>query len=123
MMSWGLYPGQMHWFLTQFAREQMLLLSVHTDSSDADPNVFLQTVLDFLGIPAVARLPEVDGFSHSNHADASQAEDILDCDLHALLTEFFLPYNDIFYAMEPEFEPFPPTSDVPCKGTRVLLMD
>jgi hypothetical protein len=86
-MSWGLYSGQMHWFLTQFAREQMLLLSVHTDSSDADPNVYLQTVLDFLGIPAVARLPEVDGFSHSNHADASQAEDILDCDLHALLTE------------------------------------
>jgi hypothetical protein len=111
-----MYPGQLHWLLTHFSRQQMLLLSMHTVLATNDPNGYLQEILDFLEIPTVAQMPAVEELAHTNSATASQSVDILDCDMHARLSALFAPFNEIFYAMEPDFERFPPTSDEPCKS-------
>lgn len=121
-LSWGLYPGQLHWLLTHFSRQQLLLLNMHTVVAANDPNAYLQEILDFLDIPTVAQLPEVDALAHVNSATESQSTDILQCDLHARLSAVFAPYNEIFYAMEPEYGQFPPTSDEPCKSAPSHLL-
>jgi hypothetical protein len=93
----------------------MLLLNMHSVVAANNPNAYLQEILNFLDIPTVARLPAADSLAHTNSATAAQSTDILECDLHARLTAVFAPYNEIFYAMEPEYGRFPPTSDEPCK--------
>jgi hypothetical protein len=121
-LSWGLYPGQLHWLMTHFSRQQMLLLNFHAAAASSDPNTYLQEILDFFHIPAVAQLHEAGGLTHTNSATAAQSTDILDCDLHARLTATFAPYNEIFYAMEPEYGRFPPTSDEPCRSAPPRLL-
>jgi hypothetical protein len=107
-----MYAADLHWLYTQFSRSQVLLLNMHTILTSRGPNEYLQEILDHLQIPATAHLQE--GLSHSNSATAAQASDMLACSTHAAMSAIYEPYNEILYAMEPEFDRFPPASAVPC---------
>jgi hypothetical protein len=109
-----MYAAQLHWLRTHFSRSQLLLLNMHTILDGRSPNEYLQKILDHLQIPAIAMLPG--GLMHANSATAAQASDMLDCSTHAQLTTIFEPFNEILYAMEPEFDRFPPASETPCRG-------
>lgn len=113
-VSWGMYAAQLHWLQTHFSRSQILLLNMHTVLTSRSPNEYLQQILDHLHIPVTARLPN--GLIHANSAVAAQAQDMLNCSTHAQLSAIFEPHNEILYAMEPEFERFPPASESPCRG-------
>jgi hypothetical protein len=112
-VAWGIYAAQLHWLLTHFSRSQLLLLNMHTALASRSPNEYLQEILDHLQIPATAHLS--DGLMHANVATAAQASDMLKCSTHATLSAIYEPYNEILYAMEPEFDRFPPASEVPCQ--------
>jgi hypothetical protein len=105
------YAAQLHWLWTHFTRSQILLLNMHTALTSRSPNAYLQEVLDHLQIPVTAHLNHL---AHSNSATADQASDVLNCSTHAQLSAIFEPFNEILYAMEPDFDRFPPASDVPC---------
>jgi len=108
------YAAQLHWLRTHFSRSQILLLNMHTALTSRSPNEYLQEILDHLQIPTTAHLS---GLVHSNSASPAQAGDMLNCSTHSQLSAIFEPYNEILYAMEPEFDRFPPASDVPCLHT------
>jgi hypothetical protein len=86
---------------------------MHTAFAFRTPNEYLQEILDHLEIPATADLYDL---SHSNSATADQATDMLDCSTHAQLSAIYEPFNEILYAMEPDFDRFPPASETPCYG-------
>jgi hypothetical protein len=111
MVSYGIYCAQLHWLLSHFSRQQMLLLNMHSVLTSNSPNEYLQQVLDHLHIPASAN---VHALSHSNAATAAESSDMLSCSTHAQLSAIYEPHNEILYAMEPEFGRFPPSSEVPC---------
>jgi hypothetical protein len=107
-----MYAAQLHWLQALFWRSQLLLLNMHTALTSRSPNGYLQQILDHMQIPATAHLTNL---AHVNFATAQQATDILNCSTHAQLAAIFEPHNEILYALEPEFDRFPPASDVPCQ--------
>jgi hypothetical protein len=94
----------------------MRIFNMHTALASPDPNPYLQEMLDFLHIPAIAHLAVA---SHANSATAEQkhaaaSSDSLSCYQRDRLAEIYEPWNEVLYAMEPQLERFPPVTDVPC---------
>jgi hypothetical protein len=106
-----MYAAQLLWLGTQLSRSQILLLNVHTETTGS-PREYLQKILDHLKIPVTAHL---NALTKANSATAEQASDMLPCSTRAQLSAIFEPHNEILYAMEPEFDRFPPASEVPCQ--------
>jgi len=112
-----MYAPALHWYLTQFSRSQMRIVSMHTALASSDPNPYLQEMLDFLDIPATAHLATV---AHANSATTTQKhaqadKDTLTCHVRDQLAQVYAPWNEVLYTMEPQLERFPPATDVPCR--------
>jgi hypothetical protein len=111
MVSWGMYGAHLHWLQMHFSRSQILLFNMHSVLTSKRPQEYLQRVLDHLHIPGSAHAHSL---KHANTATAAQSSDVLKCSTHAQLSAIYEPHNEILYAVEPEFERFPPASAVPC---------
>jgi hypothetical protein len=109
MLSRGIYAFSIHWLSTQFSREQLLLLSMH-EALTTQPSVYLKQVLDFLGFPASAQYPLEQDMPQSNSATAEQLEDVMSEELRDKMAAVYAPWNEVLYAMEPQFQRFPPPS-------------
>mmetsp|Transcript_23309 Transcript_23309/g.71403 ORF Transcript_23309/g.71403 Transcript_23309/m.71403 type:complete len:111 (+) Transcript_23309:66-398(+) len=109
-----MYAPQLVFLLSQFSRANVLILSMEAFKS-SETNSYMQSVLDFANIPAVAL-----GFHDSVHANAAaksglvQATKLPQCTTRSALGELYAPWNQVLYALEPEFPEFPSYEEVPC---------
>lgn len=109
----GLYAPQLHWWRTQFSRRQMLLLNMHTVMSSS-AGAYVTTVLNFMGIPAVASEMQAE-LDEVNRVKPWQQDDALSCSMRHRMAAIYAPWNAVLYALEPEFDRFPPPEQiVPC---------
>jgi len=107
MLSRGMYAFPLYWLQTQFARQQILVLSMH-EAVSLPPSAYLKQVLDFLGFPADAQYPLAQDLGHSNSASDAQKSDLLDDAVRDELATVYAPWNEVLYAMEPQLQRFPP---------------
>jgi len=114
-LSRGMYAPQLVFLLSQFSRSQVLLLSMDTFKS-TDKTSYMQSILDFARIPATIAPTAFSSSSQLNRAGdhLDPMMDLARCTSRDALGEFYAPWNQVLYALEPDFPPFASFKEVKC---------
>jgi hypothetical protein len=83
----------------------------------SDPTAYLTRVLDFMGIPPVASEMHAELVESNRNKPWQQGQqgDALSCAMRDRMAAIYATWNDVLYALEPEFDHFPPPEQlVPC---------